>query len=68
MNNTPNPFPSYIGSIARSLGGVVAGYVIAKGYFTAEQTAQIGGGLAAAAIAGWSLYQKWRAHKMLKAA
>lgn len=68
MYNTPSPIPSYVASILRTVGGIVGGYLIGKGYITAEQAPEIGGGVLALIVAGWGLYQKLSAHKALTAA
>jgi hypothetical protein len=67
-NQVPNPIPSYIAAILRTVGALVAGYAIAKGYITAEQAPQIGGAILALIVAGWSIFQKVNAHGAFKAA
>lgn len=68
MNNTPNAIPSYVASILRTGGGIIGGYLIGKGYITADQAAELGGASLAVIAVGWSLYQKYAAHKALTAA
>lgn len=68
MDATPNPVPSYLASILRTVGGIVGGWLIGKGYITAEQAPEIGGGLLALVVAAWGLIQKLNAHKALKSA
>lgn len=65
MDDTVNPIPTYITSILRTVLGIVAGWVIGKGWFTAEQWAQVAGGLAAVGTLLWSVYSKYVAHKKL---
>lgn len=66
--NTPSIIPSYITSILRTAGGVIGGYLIAKGYITAENAPELGGAALTVIVALWSLYQKLSAHKTLTAA
>lgn len=68
MDQAPNPVPSYLATLLRTLGGMVGGYLIGKGYITAEQAPEIGGGLLAAVVAIWGIVQKINAHKALKSA
>lgn len=68
MDQTPSAVPSYVASILRTVGGIVGGWLIGKGYITAEQAPEIGGGLLAVVVAVWGIIQKINAHKALKSA
>lgn len=60
--------PAYVASLLRTVGGMVGGYLIGKGYITAEQAPEIGGALLTIGIAVWSVVQKYNANKALQAA
>lgn len=60
--------PSYLNSILKALGAVIAGWLIAKGYFTAQQTAEIGGSVLTVIVVIYGLYSKYKANKALNAA
>lgn len=64
----PSGSAAVIASIVRTLLGIAGGWLIGKGYFTAEQMPQVIGGATAFVVAVWSIYQKLSAHKALAAA
>lgn len=66
--DTTNALPTYLTSLLRTLGALIGGWLIGKGYITAEQAPQIGGALLAVFVAGWGLYSRHLADKKLKAA
>lgn len=59
-------FPVYLTSLLRALGGVIGGYLIGKGYLTAEDATAIGGGLLAVIVALWSIHAKRKSIKALR--
>lgn len=47
--------PSYVTSLLRVLGGVIGGWLIAKGYITADQAPEIGGAVLTLVASGWAI-------------
>jgi hypothetical protein len=68
MEEQPSVLPSYMTSLLRSVATTLGGYLIGKGYITADQAPQFAGLVVVVGTAIWSLYQKWLAHKRLTAA
>lgn len=68
MDTTPTALPSYVTSIIRTGLAVGGGWLIGKGYFTADQIPEIGGILMAVATGIWSLAHKASVSKSLAAA
>lgn len=64
----PSSFPPVVATALRVAGGVVGGYLVGKGYFTAEQAPQIGGAALSIIAAGWAIYASWKKNQKLKAA
>ncbi len=68
FDSTDVALPGWFTPILRNVLALVSGFVIAKGWFTAEQWVQIGGGITAAAGAIWTLYSRAQTRKKLKEA
>lgn len=64
--NLPASTPPVVAGLIRYVLGVISGYVIGQGWFTAEQATQIAGALAALGVGGWSVYSNWRKQQKLK--
>lgn len=67
-DNSPSVVPSLFGTVLRAAGSAIGGYLIGKGYITAEQAPELGGAALTLIVAVWGLYSKLRAHSTLKAA
>lgn len=65
---TPSVIPSYVTGLLRTVGGIIGGYLIGKGYITAEQAAPLAAGALALVGAIWTIYSKNVANKKLKVA
>jgi hypothetical protein len=63
-----SPMPSYVASLLRTVGAVLGGYLIEKGFISAQQAPELGGAVLAIIVVAWSLVQKYNAHKALTAA
>lgn len=61
-------FPSYLTSLLRVAGAFIGGWLVSRGYFTAEEAASIGGALFTVLVALWAINSKRKATKALKAA
>lgn len=68
MEDAPSALPAYVASIVRTVAGPIGGYLIGKGYLTADQAPEVAGLLVVLATGIWSFVQKVNAHKALKAA
>lgn len=74
MDNTLDPtaqpdlLPAIAASVVRFALSTVGGGLVTKGLITGSQEADIIGALLALLGVGWSMYQKYSAHKALKAA
>lgn len=68
MEPNVSAIPSYITTALRVVGATVGGYLVGKGYFTAEQAAQVGGGLMVLATTAWALYSAHAKTKKLNEA
>lgn len=66
MDTTPGAVPTYLASIARWAIATGAGFLIGKGYVTAEQAATVSAAALALLPLAWSLIQKRNAGKALK--
>lgn len=53
--------PEIVGSLVRTLLGTVAGGLVTQGVMTGDQMNAIAGGISAAIVLGWSIWQKYRA-------
>lgn len=66
MDTAPNPVPAYVASLLRAGLTALGGWLVSKGYITADHTPEIvGAGLTVVAVV-WSLIQKANAHAALK--
>lgn len=63
---TPSAVPSYVAAIIRTLLGVLGGWLIGKGYVTADQLPELGGILLGAATLIWSIAHKVNVAKAFK--
>jgi hypothetical protein len=69
MNDpTPSPIPAYVATLVRAGAATVGGWLIGKGYITADQAPEIAGGVMALAVVVWGLIQKISAHQALASA
>lgn len=66
--STVSALPSYVLSILSTVGALIGGYLISKGYLTASAATEIGGGILAVIVAGVGLYEKTHAVNALNAA
>lgn len=57
--------PLYVMSILRAVGGMLGGYLIGKGYITAEDATSVGGALLAVFVVLWSIHAKRQSIKAL---
>ena len=55
-----DPTLSMILAVARTLGAMVGGYAIAKGWITSDNLTQISGGLVVVVTAGFAAYSQYR--------
>lgn len=68
MDQAPNPIPSYIATVIRTVLGFLAGIMVSKGVVDASQSdALVGAALTLVPII-WGVIQKVNAHKDLQAA
>lgn len=66
MEEVPDILPKQIASVLRHGLTFLGGFLLSKGYITAEIVPQfIAGGLALSAL-GWSIVQQVNSHKALK--
>lgn len=65
MDPVVSPVPSYITTGLRLVGGVVGGWLIGKGYFSAEQAAEVGGASMVLLTTLWAFYSSHSKTKKL---
>jgi hypothetical protein len=66
MNDTePSAIPAYLASMIRTGLTALGGYLVGKGFLTAEQAPEVAGAVLTGLSAVWSLYQKWSANQKL---
>lgn len=57
--------PLYVTSLLRQVAAMIAGYLVAKGYITAEDAPAIGGALLAVVAVLWSFNSRRKSVKAL---
>jgi uncharacterized membrane protein YebE (DUF533 family) len=60
-----NSLPSVLQTIIGSAAGMLGGFLVGRGWITADQIPQVAGVLMAIGGAAWTAYQAWRNHKKL---
>jgi uncharacterized membrane protein (UPF0136 family) len=68
QDEAPSPLPTYLATLMRSVLTTLGGWLIGKGYITADQAPEIIGALTVGLTAVWAVIQKRNAHKALQAA
>lgn len=65
-DSTDVALPGWLTPLLRNVLTLVAGFVIGKGWFTAEQWAQISGGAVALITFLWTVYSRHQTRQKLK--
>jgi hypothetical protein len=65
---TPSPVPAYMATLVRAGAASLGGWLLGKGYITADQAPEIAGAVTILSVAVWGLIQKINAHQALASA